>query len=190
MISARELISGLYGAYRLCRFDRSGLSYFDATPQGFWRSFVSALLVAPLHFAVTYAALEGRAIEADTASVVVVELCAYVILVFAYPLAMHYVCRLLDRDRQYILYIVAYNWAGVILSLLALPAIVLDSGAALHDIASVVALAVTVASLAMMWFIARIALEVPVLTAVAVVVLDVVLELIIRSVAEARLGIS
>jgi hypothetical protein len=189
MISAREMISGLYGAYLLCRFDRRGLFFFNATPKGFWRSFVSALLVAPLHFAVTYIALEGQPIAADATSVIAIELLAYVILVFAYPLAMHYVCRLLDRERQYIPYIVAYNWAGVLLSLLALPAVVLGDSGAFHDLAAFVALAVTVLSLAMMWFIARVALEVPILTAIAVVILDLVIEVLIRTIAESRLGI-
>jgi hypothetical protein len=189
MISAREMISSLYGAYCLCRFDRRGLAYFNATHEGFWRSFVSALLVAPLHFAVTYIALEGQTIEASTSTVIAIEALAYVILVFAYPLAMHYVCRVIDRKRQYISYIVAYNWAGVLLSVLALPAVVIGDVGAAHTLANIVALAVTVATLAIMWFIARIALEASVLTAVAVVLLDLVIEVLVRALVESRLGI-
>ena len=189
MISAREMISSLYGAYLLCRFDRRGLFFFNASHAGFWRSFYSALLVAPLHFALTYIALEDQPVAADAATVVAIEVLAYVILVFAYPLAMHYVARLIDRDRQYIPYIVAYNWAGVLLSLLALPAVILGDFGAAHALASVVAIAVTVATLAILWFVARIALEAPVMTAVAVVILDVVIEILVRSAVETRLGI-
>ena len=49
MISLREVLTALYGAYRLARLDVGGLRFFDITDQGFWRSFFAAALVAPLY---------------------------------------------------------------------------------------------------------------------------------------------
>ena len=43
MISLREVITALYGAYRLARFDPGGLGFYEVTVQGFWRSFFAAV---------------------------------------------------------------------------------------------------------------------------------------------------
>jgi len=47
--SAREMMYALYGAYRLARFDAGGMRYFDASIDGFWRSFFAAVLIAPFY---------------------------------------------------------------------------------------------------------------------------------------------
>ena len=49
MVTSREVVAALYGAYRLARFDPSGLALFDATIAGFSRSFFAAVLVAPVY---------------------------------------------------------------------------------------------------------------------------------------------
>ena len=48
MISGQYVTNALYGAYRLARADTNGLSYFDNSNAGFWRSFYAAVLIAPL----------------------------------------------------------------------------------------------------------------------------------------------
>jgi hypothetical protein len=35
MVSAREASYAIYGAYRLARFDASGVQFFDDTPEAF-----------------------------------------------------------------------------------------------------------------------------------------------------------
>ena len=42
-----EVLHSLYGAYRLAFLDRSGMSHFNLSVDGFWRSFFAAVLVAP-----------------------------------------------------------------------------------------------------------------------------------------------
>ena len=49
MIALREVVTSLYGAARLIQFKPDGLTYFDSSLDGFWRSFTAALLVAPLY---------------------------------------------------------------------------------------------------------------------------------------------
>ena len=88
MLSAREAATSLYGAYRLARFDARGMTYFETSLAGFWRSFYAAVIVAPV-FAVLlvmrYAA-GGEAV--DEARFASVEAIAYVIAWIAFPLVM------------------------------------------------------------------------------------------------------
>lgn len=190
MIDLREIFYGLYGAYRLCRFDPQGLAYFNATHEGFWRSFFSAVLVAPIQIIITLVNLRGMPIRADFIRAFLIETLAYIILVFAYPLVMYYVAELLDRRRLYVNYVVAYNWVGVILALLALPIVLLGLGDVLpHNVVAMANLAVTIVTLVMLWYIAKVALQVPGLTASGLVVLDVTLGYIIRIITDSRLMI-
>ena len=39
----------IYGAYRLARLDAAGMSYFDTSVAGFWRSFFAAVIIAPFY---------------------------------------------------------------------------------------------------------------------------------------------
>ena len=48
MTLTENMATSLYGAYRLARADKSGLNYFDASIDGFWRSFFAAVVIAPL----------------------------------------------------------------------------------------------------------------------------------------------
>ena len=47
MPDRQEVLSALYGAYRLAWFDVSGMTFLNLTVEGFWRSFFAAVLVAP-----------------------------------------------------------------------------------------------------------------------------------------------
>jgi hypothetical protein len=42
-----EIVRAIFGAYRLAHFDATGLAYFNNTVEGFWRSFIAAVLAAP-----------------------------------------------------------------------------------------------------------------------------------------------
>jgi hypothetical protein len=191
MIEAREVIYGIYGAYRLCRLDPQGLSYFNATPEGFWRSFFSAVLIAPVHFLITFLDINQATIQAPFPRVILIEGLAYLILVFAYPLAMYYISQLLDRQRQYITYIVAYNWAGVIIALIELPASALGASELVPaSAANVVEIAATVVTLVMLWYIARTTLQITRLAAAGLVIVDVLISVIVSSIAEGRLAVA
>ena len=45
--SLRETLIGIYGAWRLARLERGAMSYFDASAEGFWKSFSAAALLLP-----------------------------------------------------------------------------------------------------------------------------------------------
>lgn len=191
MIAVREVVYALYGAYRLCRFDPQGLAYFDATPGGFWRSFYSALLIAPIHLVTTLVGLSNMTVRAGVERVVLIEALSYVILVFAYPLIMYHICELLDRQRFYVAYVVAYNWAGVLLAALTLPAAVLAGGGLLPTaVAILLQLGIIALTSAMLWYIAKTTLQLAGAIAAMLVAFDLVLSLVVQSIAEARLAVA
>ncbi|HYB09715.1 MAG TPA: hypothetical protein VEJ16_08595 [Alphaproteobacteria bacterium] len=193
MISTREIIYALYGAYRLCRFDRSGMAFFNLTKAGFWRSFFSAVLVAPIRAIMTLIELQNTTvpIESSGVRIFLIEASTYLILVFAYPLATFYMCELLDRRQRYVGYIVAYNWAGVLLALLALPFAVLGADEFVpSEVASFAVIGVTALSLVILWYVARTALEISGIAATALVAIDFVLSIVIQEIAASRLAVT
>jgi hypothetical protein len=191
MISLREILYGLYGAYRLCRFDPQGLGYLDRSHEGFWRSFFAAVLVAPAHFLIIALRPDAESVRASLPRIVLIEGAAYVILVFAYPVIMHAICQFLDRQRQYVSYIVAYNWAGAVQMALVFPmALITTSGLLPTPAANLLQLAVTALTLVMFWYIAKTALEIPGHIAAVLVTIDVVLSYLLGAIADARLGIA
>lgn len=190
MIDLREIVYGLYGGYRLCRFDSQGLAYFNATESGFWRSFFAFVLIAPVHLLRVLVHLGDIQVQASAVRVALIEVLVYIILVFAYPLAAFYLSELLDRRHRYITYIVAYNWAGVIQTLLLLPADALRASTILPPEATfLIDLAANILVLAILWFIARVALQTSALAAAGLVVVDVVILLIVTGIGDGRLAV-
>jgi hypothetical protein len=191
MIGTREVVYGLYGAYRLCRFDPQGVGFLNDTIEGFWRSFFSAVLVAPIHFVIVIVDLQAIDVQAGLPRVVIIEALSYLILVFAFPLAMYYLCRMLDRQREYITYIVAYNWAGVLLAVLMLPFILLDASDLLPGpLINGAEIVVTALSFVLLWYIARTTLRVSGAAAAGFVTIDFVISIIVRAITEGRLTVA
>ena len=188
MLSAREAATSLYGAYRLARFDARGMTYFETSLAGFWRSFYAAVIVAPV-FAVLLAmryAAGGEAV--DEVRFAAVEAIAYVIAWVAFPLVMVSLARLLDREERYLGYIVAYNWASVLQNGLYLPLVMLGmAGVIPAEAAGPLSLIALSLILVYGWFIAKVALDVGTGTAVALVALDLVLSVVIDIVASSML---
>ncbi len=125
MITRQEAIEGLYGAWRLFLRDPGAVALFDDSPNGFFKSFFCAVLVLPAY--ILLAALGPGAVEPTRGilATLVVEASAYVIGWVAWPLVMAHVAPLIGRERQYRLYIVAFNWSnavqiGLFLSILLL----------------------------------------------------------------------
>jgi hypothetical protein len=190
MISAREILYGVYGAYRLCRFDPKGLVYLNDSVEGFWRSFFAALIIAPADLLVTLLGLRDSEIAASWPRVLLLELLAYVVVAFGYTLIVFYICRAIGRTERFILFIVAYNWAGVTQTALVLPTTALAASELLPaDFASGIALGAALLILAMTWFIARVCLQIGGWMAAGLVALHLVLAISVFALAESRLGV-
>lgn len=184
MSRAREAAYALFGAYRLAHLDPSGLQYFNATVQGFWRSFLAALIVAP-GYAILIALELGQSPDAaslDWGHIALVQTIAYVISWTAFPVALHYLTALIDRHEEYVGYIVAYNWAAVIQMGVLLPAAALQAMIP-GDVGGLIMLPVVIATAFYQWFIARTALRIGRGAAAGIVGFDFALSLFIASIA-------
>ena len=189
MPTSKEVIYALYGTYRLARFDAGGMRYFDTSIEGFWRSFFAAAIIAPfyavllwLRFGVEFPP------EADGFRYLCIEIIAYVIAWVLFPLVMISVVRFLELDKNYLRFIVAYNWASVLQNALYMPiAMAVLAGGQEVGPAAFLLLIALVAILVYTWFIAKTALDVPGGTAAAIVALDFVLGLMINGVSDSMI---
>lgn len=186
MIGAQELISSVYGAFRLALGREDGMAHFNATPAGFWRSFFAAVLVTPGYLILNLADPEAAAPSANPIHDGLIYVLAYVISWVAFPLAMVPVSSLVEREERFIPFIVANNWAAVPQICLLVAVTVLRAGLGLNEILSgLIGLATFGAILTYLWFVARTALKVPGFGAVGVVALNVALTVVISGVAKA-----
>jgi hypothetical protein len=161
MITASEVAKALYGAWRLARFDPSGLDQFDNTVEAFWRSFYAMLIAAPCY--VILVALRLSVLEPVNGPIHIffVEAIAYVVGWFAFPFVMLYVADFLDRRERYYRYIAAYNWATVLLVALLLIISLGVTGFQLSlPSAAFLSFVITALVLVYWWFIARVGLDV------------------------------
>ena len=112
MPDREEVLSGLYGAYRLAWFDVSGMTLFNLTVEGFWRSFFAAVLVVPAYAVlVGLRAPAGRGQHRPRVSDREHRLCPRMVRLSLVALVL---TRLLGLDRNYVALIVAHNWSAVL----------------------------------------------------------------------------
>jgi len=169
---------------QLARGDAGGLTWFDASIEGFWRSFRAALICYPLYLVLLSFRLTVAQLQASSLGrIVAVETIGYAIAWVAFPLLILPLVRLLDRENRFLLFMVAYNWSQVpqtmLFVLLAILGAVLPQEAAqLGQIGGAIAV------LVYEWFIARAALLVPGAPAALIVLLDVLLGSVLTRVTE------
>lgn len=181
MLSKRELVASIYGAYRLARFDASGLGYFDTSPAGARRSFYAAAMVAP--FYALMLAVGGVPEGTNPLRFAVVEAIAYVLSWVAYPVLVEALTRSLGCRDRFDGYLTAYNWSMVLQSAAFLPVTVLAGlGILPAQVVQVLWFGIFLAVLLYVGFIARTALEVTPITAAGLVLLDVLLSAFIDGV--------
>ena len=175
-----DLASNLAGAWAIMRGRADGLTRLDLSLEGFWRSFAAIVLLAP--FAVlaliSQQRLAAAAGEDPATGGLGLEAVALLVDWLAFPLVFAILARPLGVGGRYVPFIVARNWASVIIA--AMVAVV--HGA--HVLALVpsqfapVLLFVAVAvALRFSYVIARTTLGVPVAVAIPIVVLDLLISL-------------
>ncbi len=124
MLTARELSYGIFGAWRLARFDADAMRYFDTSVDGFWKSFYAAAIALPAFIIMTAFSLAKAELPEHVGflEVAVVEASGYVMSWVAFPLLMTVVSDVLQRGERYLGYIVALNWAQLLIVAVQLPA--------------------------------------------------------------------
>lgn len=185
MISTREIVMSLYGAYRLARADQGGMAYFEKTLDGFWRSFFAAVMVAPLFALLLIIRFNQGQIEVSFLRYSIVEGISYVIAWVAFPLIVYHIAEGVDRRKQFVGYIVAYNWTSVLQNTAYLPfAIVAELGLIGGGSMAFFGAALLALVLLYTWFVTKTALMVSTLFAVGLVALDFMVSIFINMVTE------
>lgn len=172
-----EIRESLAGAGLVMLGRAEGLARFDLSVGGFWRSFSAILLILPLAALAiaserAVAARSGLAVPAFTAADFWANAAALAVDWIAFPLIFAVIAKPFGFAARYVAYIVARNWAAVVISgfvsivhILAL--VVLPS-----EIASFLLIIALVAALRFSYVVARIALQAPVGFALPIVILD------------------
>lgn len=185
MISLSDAMRALYGAYRLARGDAGGMDYFDRTVTGFWRSFIAAVIIAPLLLVLLGVRYKAGLVEAPVWRYLTVESIAYVMQWFAFPVLMLPVVKALDCEARYIGFIVAYNWASVWQNMIFLPIlIILEALTISRGTASLIIVVVLAAVVTYSWYVTRVALAIGGFTAFGIVAIDYLLGYLILVVAQ------
>ena len=186
MPSLRDIVYGLFGALRLARLDRTGMAYFDRTPEGFWKSFFAAALVAPGFALLIILDPATQDSQAVWLRLLLVHATAYVIRWTAYPLAVHQICAAIGKERAFIGFIVAVNWANVIQIAFILPVVGFTVSGLLSGGTGLLVNALAyLLILGYQWFVTRTALEVGARAAAGLVALDLVIGFMTQGIASA-----
>ena len=115
MTLGEEASRSIQGAWGLLRRDPGAPTAFNATLDGFWRSFFAAVALLPLDLA--YLALigpTGGTEQAAPGTRWTINVLVYVIGWTAWPLIAVYLTRAMGCGERLIGYIVAYNWSQLL----------------------------------------------------------------------------
>ena len=182
-----EVRLALAGTWRLARGDRGGLSYFDRSFDGFWRSFRAAIISYPLYLVLLAMRVSvGDWQRSGGLRIVTVETIGYVIGWVAFPLLMMTVTQRLGRAHRFFDFMVPYNWCQLPQSALFVLAGLAVEGGMLGpqpgESIGIVAVFATLVYEWYVWYIARVALDTTAVAAVFIALLDFVLGVMISQV--------
>jgi hypothetical protein len=176
-----EAVRGLKASWRLLCMDEGGLKDFDLSAQGFWNSFAAFFLVAPLY-------LYSSAIGARLAQPPQDErswfaaLALLSLLWVLWPWIMVTISHMVGREKNYVRYIVAYNWSSVLVMAALVPVLMLQQFGILDvAIGALASLFVVLWSLFYRWYVAHKALDVPGITAAMLVAGDLAMTIVVSS---------
>jgi len=190
MAPLSEIIRSLYGALHLARGDTSGMAFFNATEQGFWRSFTAAILIAPLFALLLTIRYHVNEAGVSLLRFTAIETIAYVVSWVAFPLLLFHLTDILGTGHRFIRYIVAYNWASVLQNLLYLPFALLVEAHLVQGAGSTF-FGILLLGLVLLytWFVTRTALEITNLLAAGLVMIDLVLSIFINTITQGMLRV-
>ena len=188
MMLARDVSFALYGAWRLVRLDRSGLAFFDRSPAGYWRSLWVLLFTTPAGVVIAALYWPRRFAENDFLYVALVEASTQLISLLAIAAIVHLIASLVDREERWLDFILAYNWTQAPVMALILGIAGLHHAGILPGVAgSLVLQAVLIGWYFFCGWLARNAMGLPMIGAVAVALSDFVLSEILGRVVDAAL---
>ena len=175
-----EIVRSIRGAVRIALFDPDAPTLFNLTIQGFWRSFLAPVLLAPFYLAILLDDA-GQAPEgADSSSPILLRIAAFIVGWVAFPLLMIPIARLLQLGGAYVSYIIMWNWSAVPQAALMIPAMALLDHLS-QRAGGLLFMSATLTVLFYGYLVARAGLRCPAATAAGVVALDLVLSLLVNA---------
>jgi hypothetical protein len=191
VLSLRETAYALFGAWRLAHFDVQGTAYFDRSPEGALRSFWAAAILLPAYSIFILLYLTSHTVAVGWPALILTYAITYVVMWTAYPVAMIWIARALDREEDYFGYLAIYNWSQVPVTFVVLSILALKAGHLLFaPLLGLLSLAAHLAVLVYLWFIARTALRIGPFAALGIVVLDLILSNLIQTIGDQIVGVS
>ena len=181
-----EITKSINGAWRIARMDQNALNYFNMSIEGFWRSFLAVLIVVPLYvvfLVLNLGQLSGMELPTNSATskefYVAIKLAAHIHGWLAFPVVMILISRLMDLSQRYVPYIIVWNWSNVLVMAVILPAVLLfPPSAQAGPSANLILMAAQITVLFYGYLVARAGLQCKILTAIGVVMLDLLLGLL------------
>ena len=196
MIGRVEIRRSLEGAWLLFLNRAEAMRFFDLTVAGFWRSFQAIILIAPL-YALT-AIADERHVLTDSVVEVGFSEPAYILEKaltlgidwITFPILLAVVARAIGVERTYSAYVVARNWSAVVSAVpFGVIALLTMLGVFSDSIGAILSLITIAVVLRYNFIVARTALGVTIGLAVAVVVSDFLVSLLIANGMDALFGV-
>ena len=185
MLNLRDVASVITGLNAILRFRPDAFTHFDATLNGFWKSFWAAAITAPIWLILVTSHMSEAQAQAPV-TYLLAHAVSYAVGWLAFPLLMVRISSYLDRWPRYFHYMVAYNWFQVCQSLIWLPLVLVSETAGQPSGLVTVLWRVSNGLLfAYGWFIARRGLMVEAGSAAALVLIDFLLGMLIDGITEA-----
>jgi hypothetical protein len=183
MPSLQEIAHRVQGAWRLARFDASGVPYFGDSPQAALRSFFAALLVVPA-FVATLLLAGGHGPAIDPLAAFLVWLLVYCLSWTFYPVVTYRISQVIGREQNFYRFLSATNWAAIIIYHLQLVIVILIVGDVFPStLASLLWLGMYAYLIGYQWFVARHCLDVSIAAAAGFAFLQFVIDFLIASIA-------
>ena len=175
-----EIVRSIRGAFRIAMLDADAPRWFNLSVEGFWRSFLAPLILAPAYIGLILLDTGAAADAPGPDGIVLVRVLTFVLGWIAYPLAMIPIARMLQLGAAYVPYIIMWNWSAVPQAALMVPALFAVE-LMQPQAASLLFMSAMVTVLFYGYLVARAGLRCAPMTAAGVVVLDLVLSLLINA---------
>lgn len=185
MIGASEIVHGIVGAWRIVLRDPEARRHFDLSSAGFQRSFAALALSLPVLFFTTWSLWRiGQEIGdfqlADFSVFAAMQIGSTVLYWAIYLSAMIAVARYLGRGAAFVPYTIVFNWGTLMTTVLfALPLFLYTAGLAEGRLAVALTLPAVGLYVWYHWQIARQVLGAERTAAVAIVLFDIALGMLI-----------
>lgn len=174
----REIRDSIHGALRLARDAPGTMGLFNLSVTGFWRSFLAPVLIYPAFVVISIC--ERATIPAPRPALglhLAWESVAYAGQSVLFPILMIFLVRLLGLSATYVPFVITYNWSAVWITAILLPPVLLSVVPFAAEIGALLSMFASIAAAYYRWVVTRISLATTPLTALGLVVIEVLLSI-------------